>query len=595
MRVRRTSIGLLLGLVAAAGAARAVEIRRLALPTRDLLRDPVRDRLYAATPGTAGTLGNRVVVITPARVAIESSPLGAFVGSEPSRLAIDDAATVLYVALQGAPAVARVRLDAFRVDERITFGQSFLGPIVASDLAVSPGAPDVVAVALTAGGSSAGVAIYDRTTPRPDVTPSFTSPTSIEFSRDGTTLYGAGSFNGFQLLQVTPTGVQPMPGSPAQGVSVTGDIEFDGELIVTTDGQAITTNGALAGTYSVSSSGNFVTPARGPVASDRAHDRVYYVTRSFSSGSSAWMLLTYHRSQFTLLDALPLPTVTGEARTLVRWGADGLALGTDDGGVYLIASSFEPCVGAAQCDDGDACTTDRCREGACVHDPVSCGDDECSSGVCDPQRGCLPSFRFGQACHDDGDPCTTDTCGATGCEHRIQLGLACADDGDPCTNDACGADGTCRHDPEAGLECADDGDACTADLCSEIGTCLHTPVPNGETLWLICHLLNANRVTRPLPLCTGNCPGQLQDRLTDLGRRIVVALQSSTRCRSGLTLAAARARALARTVARLTQAKRIRPASQGHQLAAELRATARRVQQAPALYCPRSPGGIGVE
>lgn len=72
-----------------------------------------------------------------------------------------------------------------------------------------------------------------------------------------------------------------------------------------------------------------------------------------------------------------------------------------------------PCTLDAECDDGDACTTDACADGLCTGTPLDC---------------------------DEGDACTTDTCTSGTCQHPP---LDC-DDGNECTLDACSA-GTCTN------------------------------------------------------------------------------------------------------------------------------------------------------
>ncbi|MCB9524442.1 MAG: hypothetical protein H6702_13875, partial [Myxococcales bacterium] len=151
----------------------------------------------------------------------------------------------------------------------------------------------------------------------------------------------------------------------------------------------------------------------------------------------------------------------------------------------------EACAQDADCDDANACTTDRCTEGACVRALVVCDDgDACTTDTCDPARGCeaAPSV----AC-DDGNPCTDDACdplrgcgftpNAAACDDgnactvddRCVAGAcggtpAACDDGDPCTGgDAC-LPGGCAGTP---LIC-DDGDACTADVCVD-GACQAPP------------------------------------------------------------------------------------------------------------------------
>jgi hypothetical protein len=156
------------------------------------------------------------------------------------------------------------------------------------------------------------------------------------------------------------------------------------------------------------------------------------------------------------------------------------------------------CQSAAECDDGDPCTTDECDRwaGECVHqsacctsaadcdDGQVCTQDVCESGACKhaPLQGCCAT----NADCDDGDACTEDTCNATtrACDHRRLPGCCTADaqcdDGDPCTRDAC-LGLQCSHDPvagccEAAADC-DDGDPCTTDGCDTARhECTHADV-----------------------------------------------------------------------------------------------------------------------
>jgi subtilisin family serine protease len=55
----------------------------------------------------------------------------------------------------------------------------------------------------------------------------------------------------------------------------------------------------------------------------------------------------------------------------------------------LAAVPLPGCATAADCADGDACTTDDCQGGQCVHVPRACTDgDPCTSDACDPATGC---------------------------------------------------------------------------------------------------------------------------------------------------------------------------------------------------------------
>jgi hypothetical protein len=70
------------------------------------------------------------------------------------------------------------------------------------------------------------------------------------------------------------------------------------------------------------------------------------------------------------------------------------------------------------CDDGVACTTDRCNGNMCVHTPDNgfCGPNL----RCDPVMGCVPMMNRCQQPSDcdDRTPCTVDTCEMGGmCRH----------------------------------------------------------------------------------------------------------------------------------------------------------------------------------
>ena len=559
----------------------------MALSTNDLVADPVRGRIYASIGGTVGPTGNQVVTIFPDTARFQSSPFGAFVGSEPTRLAIDDAATVLYVALAGAPFVSRIDLSSFTRDAYFSLGfDSFSGARYAGDIAVAPGQPDVIAIALRNQGQSVlGVGVWDHGVKRPTSTSSFTDPQWIEFSSDPTLLYGYGSYNGFQHLAVGPSGVTILANPPPQFGNY-DDFRFDGEIIVTTEGHAVDPDtGTILGTYSVESSPGFIQPVRGPVVSDPDNDRVYYAAETFSGVGPRWTVRTYRRSLFVLLETLGIPGVTGRVRSLVRWGSDGIALGTDEGHVYLIAPSFGPCSEAAQCDDADACTIDTCEGNACVHRPLDCGSDPCSSTTCDPERGCIPAGHYGTPCADDGNPCTLDQCGFETCEHPPAFGRPCDDDGDECTVDACGETG-CEHISNEGGECTPDDDACTADFCSAAGVCSHEPIDPDRSPFsaMLCQLENVRGILAQ-GLCTGACADRLRTKLAKISSAISIAFNDRSVCEKSLRSAAKQSSAFARTAARLTSQKKLRPAAMGKKLVTALRAEAKSLRDGAARFC----------
>lgn len=168
------------------------------------------------------------------------------------------------------------------------------------------------------------------------------------------------------------------------------------------------------------------------------------------------------------------------------------------------------CVGTPKaCDDGLACTGDRCELGSCVFEPLDgfCVDGSAcvpvgAAALDNPCRLCklvdgaerLVGLEDGTAC-SDGDACTTaDTCQGGACaagpartcesdnpcaSARCDSQLGCVldantapcDDGDPCTvGDTC-ADSACLAGASA-LDC-DDQDPCTIDSCAPGIGCVH--------------------------------------------------------------------------------------------------------------------------
>jgi len=159
------------------------------------------------------------------------------------------------------------------------------------------------------------------------------------------------------------------------------------------------------------------------------------------------------------------------------------------------------------CDDDNACTNDACAEGVCTHvapdptcvpcdGPEDCGDanacttDLCTDGICaheTPDPTCVPCD--GPEDCDDDNACTTDLCTEGICAYTTpdptcvpcETAAEC-NDNNVCTTEIC-ADGVCGHTPvpgcipcEVDAQCNDDN-ACTTDVCGESGSCEITTIP----------------------------------------------------------------------------------------------------------------------
>lgn len=136
-----------------------------------------------------------------------------------------------------------------------------------------------------------------------------------------------------------------------------------------------------------------------------------------------------------------------------------------------------------KCDDGSDCTSgDICSKGGCVGTPKDCDDGvACTVDKCDAKTGKCASTPDNASC-DDGNPCTSESCApaAKSCQFMADDKGAC-DDGVACTEDTCQSGscvGTnvcqCKTDPDC-----DDGNPCTADACTG-GKCVTTPVADSD-------------------------------------------------------------------------------------------------------------------
>jgi len=155
------------------------------------------------------------------------------------------------------------------------------------------------------------------------------------------------------------------------------------------------------------------------------------------------------------------------------------------------------------CDDGAACTADRCTVNGCTSEPndEACEPGPCQTAVCDPEGegatalGCTYEDRTEDSQCDDGDPCTLDglcqlgacvgtpmecTPGSATCAVEVCSGGICVaqpinssnvcDDGVGCFNLFQCSGGACLGG--GGQKSCDDGNECTIDACDGVD-CVH--------------------------------------------------------------------------------------------------------------------------
>jgi hypothetical protein len=284
---------LLLALAAVvAHPAAAAPPRFVPLAANDLAWDAAHGRLWASVRGP-GSHQDSIVAIDPATGAL--GPAVAM-GGEAGPLALSNDGTALYVGVASASTVRRVDLDALAV-----VGSVALGGLGALDVAVQPGAADVIAVARAGVGGVPGIAIYDGGVARPSVLSSVQPGARIVFNAAGDRLYASeGTLASHQLatVQVDATGATLLGNARLRAGTV-----LDGGWLFTPRGDAFDPITArVRGTYTFPS-------AYGPgraVAVDPALGEVY--------GANFERVYVFARDSFLPLGTMAGPGVTNVAQ-----------------------------------------------------------------------------------------------------------------------------------------------------------------------------------------------------------------------------------------------------------------------------------------
>ncbi|MBI5502807.1 MAG: putative metal-binding motif-containing protein [Deltaproteobacteria bacterium] len=152
--------------------------------------------------------------------------------------------------------------------------------------------------------------------------------------------------------------------------------------------------------------------------------------------------------------------------------ADGDATGDADGDG---TGEGVECLAPADCDDGNACTVDRCVSGSCAHDVAldgtPCGTDPCTGGEVCNAGACVPGVPVLDA---DEDGHLTEVCGGDDCddsEAGVHPGVF--EGGGNCSD---GLDNDCDGVADA-LDAA-----CSGRVCGGDAWCWENPLPSGLAL-----------------------------------------------------------------------------------------------------------------
>ncbi len=296
----------------------------VALDTNDIVFDPFTRKLYASVPSTASQVtGNSIVSIDP-----QTGTLGTpvFIGSEPTRMSISDDGQYLYAVLSGSKSVRRMNLTTLTPGTTFTTMSTLFGAFTASDLAVMPGNPNVLATA----GYANGIQVWDVTaasaTPRSSTLVNGVYEGSVLAWADSIHLYSNDeglSPSSFHRFSVASTSFAETDSTYLDAVG--GKITYSGGLIFSDGGGVVDPSPVSPITPKLV--GRLMNPGGGPSAVDTTINRVFFLNQN-SYGVNSRVISAFDASHFTQSGSTQLDGLTGDAFDLIRWGTDGLAFRT---------------------------------------------------------------------------------------------------------------------------------------------------------------------------------------------------------------------------------------------------------------------------
>jgi hypothetical protein len=318
-------------------------VKVLSLRTNDILYDPFRQVIYASVPSSSASNPNTIAIIDPVSGTVKSS---VSTGTDPGKLALSDDGQFLYVGLNGQASVARFTAATMTLGQTFSLG-TFLGiPLVAGDMQVQPGNPQVVAITRTSPSISpptVDVAIYDNGVQRPN-TNVMDRPDFLQFSQSASTLYGSDAASStpssFLRISVGPLGVSLIDSFFDLIPTGTINMVFDAGLIYTSSGVIVNP----APTPPTAAQNFVVPPLDQPrilflVRPDSSVGRVFFI--AIPNGTNLpTRLYSFDQATKQLIGSLDLDAVSGTPNKLIRWGTKGVALNIDSGQVMIIQSSL---------------------------------------------------------------------------------------------------------------------------------------------------------------------------------------------------------------------------------------------------------------
>ncbi|HEU4594346.1 MAG TPA: Calx-beta domain-containing protein, partial [Pyrinomonadaceae bacterium] len=317
-------------------------VRQLSLLAKDLAVDPNTQTIYASLPSSAGAMGNSIAAINPATGSV-GAPV--FLGSDPGKMAFTDDGHFIYVVLEGAGAVRRFDVQTQSAGPQYTLGNhSFDGPFFALSLSVAPGNAGTFAVfrLAKAGGFSGNVAVFDDGVQRETTFRLAENAAAVAFGDTASRLYSYAALPR-QLTRMTlsPSGIASSNNVQLPSGPTVDTMKYEAGRLYTGSGMVIDPEGgALVGSFPQGGLN-----ASHPFAVDVDAGRAFFVTTSSVTSPApvtTYTVRAFDLTTFQQVGTLEVSGASGVPSGLVRWGANGLALSTTGGQLFLIQTTLVP-------------------------------------------------------------------------------------------------------------------------------------------------------------------------------------------------------------------------------------------------------------
>ncbi|RYD42775.1 MAG: hypothetical protein EOP85_10835, partial [Verrucomicrobiaceae bacterium] len=304
-------------------------MRVLKQAAADLCWDPLRGRIYASVPASAGgAYANKIVAIDPLTSKITGSLA---VNQDPGQMVITSGGENLYVQLKESGSVAKIDLSGMELAMTFPMGNHTHGfPLRLNDMCTVAGRPDL----LVAAWKSGGVAVYENGVPRPLKMDTGSYCDTIEPSSDPDLFFGydsSVSSSASVLIRLGVEGVEragvsyDLIGMYAKGFRSSGNQTFASNGVVV-DGIGLKRMGTI--------------PTEGPVCPDSGIGRAFYLEPEDGYSGIYQVISAYDTRTFRHIQRLTLPHSFSAASGFIRWGAHGLAVSTGDRVMLLNSPGF---------------------------------------------------------------------------------------------------------------------------------------------------------------------------------------------------------------------------------------------------------------